>query len=149
MPETGASAAASSFDFGNSDVQLDAPAHVERLRQVFRAANERGMAIVVHMRRPSPEASVWCRRGQVSSGSCSRRGQCSGPDRHLADRPWLNDPPADSAMAVLADAVVRGTVDPMVLVDVASVVDTGISHARRTGRRADRQVGSSWSSTAR
>ena len=36
--------------FGNSDVQLDEPAHVERLRQVFRAANEHGMAIVVHMR---------------------------------------------------------------------------------------------------
>jgi predicted TIM-barrel fold metal-dependent hydrolase len=36
--------------FGNSDVDLDNPEHVEWLRQVFRRANRRHMAIVVHMR---------------------------------------------------------------------------------------------------
>ena len=36
--------------FGNSDVDLDNSAHVRRLRQVFREANRRRMAIVVHMR---------------------------------------------------------------------------------------------------
>jgi predicted TIM-barrel fold metal-dependent hydrolase len=36
--------------FGNSDVDLDNPQHVERVRGIFRAANEHGMAIVVHMR---------------------------------------------------------------------------------------------------
>src|SRR6476646_9156431 len=36
--------------FGNSDVDLDNRAHVERLREIFRAANQRRMAIVVHMR---------------------------------------------------------------------------------------------------
>src|SRR5918999_4745964 len=36
--------------FGNSDAQLENPAHVEQLRRVFRAANDHGMAIVVHMR---------------------------------------------------------------------------------------------------
>jgi predicted TIM-barrel fold metal-dependent hydrolase len=36
--------------FGNSDVQLDDPAHLARLREVFAAANRRRMAIVVHMR---------------------------------------------------------------------------------------------------
>ncbi len=35
---------------GNSDVQLDDSAHLERMREVFRAANEHRMAIVVHMR---------------------------------------------------------------------------------------------------
>jgi predicted TIM-barrel fold metal-dependent hydrolase len=36
--------------FGNSDVDLNNPEHVERTRQVFREANRRRMAIVVHMR---------------------------------------------------------------------------------------------------
>lgn len=35
--------------FGNSDVDLDNPAHVSALRRIFAAANARGMAIVVHM----------------------------------------------------------------------------------------------------
>src|ERR1043166_753870 len=36
--------------FGNSDVQLDDPRHVEKLKEVFRAANAHRMAIVVHLR---------------------------------------------------------------------------------------------------
>ena len=36
--------------FGNSDVDLDNPAHIVRLQSVFRAANVNGMAIVIHMR---------------------------------------------------------------------------------------------------
>src|SRR5689334_16878351 len=36
--------------FGNSDVDLDNPQHVEKLKQVFRAASERRMAIAIHMR---------------------------------------------------------------------------------------------------
>ena len=36
--------------FGNSDVDLDNPQHVEKVREVFRAATGHGMAIVVHMR---------------------------------------------------------------------------------------------------
>lgn len=36
--------------FGNSDVMLDDPAHVAKLREVFRTANAAGMAIAVHMR---------------------------------------------------------------------------------------------------
>src|SRR5687767_12415139 len=35
---------------GNSDVQLKDPAHAAQLTRVFKAANEHGMAIVVHMR---------------------------------------------------------------------------------------------------
>jgi len=36
--------------FGNSDVDLDNPTHVQQLQRVFRAANDHRMAIVVHMR---------------------------------------------------------------------------------------------------
>jgi predicted TIM-barrel fold metal-dependent hydrolase len=36
--------------FGNSDVDLDNPEHVGKVKEVFRTADERSMAIVVHMR---------------------------------------------------------------------------------------------------
>jgi len=36
--------------FGNSDVDLDNPVHVEKLQQVFHRANQHQMAMVVHMR---------------------------------------------------------------------------------------------------
>src|SRR5689334_3403906 len=35
--------------FGNSDVDVENPEHLAKVRQVFRAANEHGMAIVVHI----------------------------------------------------------------------------------------------------
>lgn len=36
--------------FGNAVVDYHDPQHVERVRRVFRAANDAGMAIVAHMR---------------------------------------------------------------------------------------------------
>jgi predicted TIM-barrel fold metal-dependent hydrolase len=42
--------------FGNSDVNVDNPEHLNQLRLVFRAANQHGMAIVVHMQLASPMA---------------------------------------------------------------------------------------------
>jgi uncharacterized protein len=35
--------------FGTSDVDLERPEHVQRVREVFRAANAHGMAVIVHM----------------------------------------------------------------------------------------------------
>jgi predicted TIM-barrel fold metal-dependent hydrolase len=35
--------------FGNSDVDLDNPEHVQRVRRAFREANRHGMAIMVHL----------------------------------------------------------------------------------------------------
>ena len=132
--------------FGNSDVQLDEPAHVERLRQVFRAANEHGMAIVVHMRasisrkRPYGAAQARIFLEQLLPLAADVPVQIA----HLAGTgPGYDDPPADSAMAVLADAVVRGNrYTRRLWFDVASVVDTGISpvNAALVARRI-RQVG--------
>jgi predicted TIM-barrel fold metal-dependent hydrolase len=53
--------------FGNSDVRLENPAHVEQLRRVFRAANEHRMAVVVHLR-----ASISRKRpyGPVQARAC-------------------------------------------------------------------------------
>jgi predicted TIM-barrel fold metal-dependent hydrolase len=132
--------------FGNSDVRLDEPTHLERLRQVFQAANEHGMTIVVHLRasisrkRPYGAAQARIFLEQLLPLAADAPVQVA----HLAGTgPGYDDPPADSAMAVLADAVVRGNPDARRLwFDVAGVVDTGISQveAGLVARRI-RQVG--------
>ncbi len=121
------------FHFGNSDVQLDNPTHVEQLRQVFRAANAHQMAIVIHLR-----ASI---SRQRAYGPAQARVFLDEllplvPDipvqiAHLAGAgPGYDDPPAQRAMAVLADAVEHR--DPRtrrLWFDVATIVDPGISLA--------------------
>ncbi len=131
---------------GNADVQLDQPAHLERLRDVFRAANRRRMAIVVHLR-----ASISRKRpyGAAQARLFLDELLPLAPDvpvqvAHLAGTgPGYDDPPADSAMAVLAEATARG--DPRtrrLLFDVAGLVDTAITpgQAALVARRI-RQVG--------
>lgn len=132
--------------FGNSDVRLDDPAHVERLREVFRAANERRMAIVVHLRasisrkRPYGAAQARTFLAELLPLAADVPVQVA----HLAGTgPGYDDPPADSAMAELAEAAARGDRNARRLwFDVTSVVDTGISpaHAALVARRI-RQVG--------
>jgi len=132
--------------FGNSDVQLDNPAHVEQLRRVFRAANEHRMAIVVHLR-----ASISRQRpyGAAQARVFLEHLLPLVPDipvqvAHLAGSgPGYDDPPADTAMAVLAEAVEQ--VDPrtgQLWFDVATVVNLNISpaNAALVARRI-RQVG--------
>jgi uncharacterized protein len=132
--------------FGNSDVQLDDPAHVARLRQVFQAADRHGMAIVVHLR-----ASISRKRpyGAAQARIFLEQLLPAAPDvpvqvAHLAGTgPGYDDPPADSAMAVLAEAVARG--DPRtrrLWFDVASVArpDLTTAQANLLVRRI-RQVG--------
>jgi predicted TIM-barrel fold metal-dependent hydrolase len=119
--------------FGNSDVQLENPAHVARLRQIFQAANDHHMAIVVHLR-----ASISRNRpyGPVQAHAFLEQLLPAAPDvvvqvAHLAGSgPGYDDPPVDSVMAVLADAVENR--DPRarhLWFDVATVVDPKISPA--------------------
>lgn len=119
--------------FGNSDVQLDDPAHVDRLRSVFRAANDHRMAIVVHLR-----ASISLSRpyGPAQTRVFLEQLLPAAPDvpvqvAHLAGTgPGYDDPPADSAMALLAEAVADG--DPRtrrLWFDVTTVADLDISAA--------------------
>lgn len=119
--------------FGNSDVQLENPAHVEQLRRVFRAANEHRMAIVVHLR-----ASISRKRpyGPVQARTFLELLLPAAPDipvqvAHLAGTgPGYEDPPADRVMAVLAEAVEKR--DPRtrrLWFDVTTVVDQNISAA--------------------
>ncbi len=132
--------------FGNSDVQVDNPQHVEQLQKVFRAANAHHMAIVIHMR-----ASISRKRPYGAQQAQIFLDQLlpQAPDvvvqiAHLAGTgPGYDDPPADSAMAVLAGAVQRG--DPRtknLWFDVATSVDSAITpaHAALVVQRI-RQVG--------
>lgn len=116
---------------GNSDVQLDKPAHVKRLREVFAAANAKGMAIVVHMRasirnkRPygANEARVFLE--QVLPAAPGVVVQVA----HLAGTgPGFEDPPAHEVLAVLAGAVEQGAPQTRNLwFDVASIADRGLT----------------------
>ena len=131
---------------GNSDVQLENPAHVEQLRRVFRAANDKRMAIVIHMR-----ASISRKRPYGARQARIFLDQLLpvAPDipvqiAHMAGTgPGYDDPPADSAMAVLAEAMEKR--DPRtrrLWFDVTTVADRDISaaHAALLVRRI-RQVG--------
>lgn len=132
--------------FGNSDVQLDNPAHLERLRRVFQAANEQRMAIVVHLR-----ASISRNRpyGAAQARVFLEELLPLVPDiavqvAHLAGAgPGYDDPPAHEAMAVFAEAVEQS--DPRtrnLWFDVATVVDSDISRANaELIARYIRQVG--------
>jgi uncharacterized protein len=119
--------------FGNSDVQVDNPEHLEQLRRVFRAANQHRMAIVVHMR-----ASISLKRpyGAAQARVFLEQLLPLAPKipvqvAHLAGTgPGYDDPPADEAMALLAEAFERR--DPRtgnLWFDVASCVDVNISAA--------------------
>jgi len=94
--------------FGNSDVQLDLPEHVDRLRKVFAAANAKKMAVAVHLR-----ASVSKRRpyGAAQARVFLEELLPAAPDvtvqvAHLAGTgPGYDDAPSDEALGVLAAAV--------------------------------------------
>jgi predicted TIM-barrel fold metal-dependent hydrolase len=131
---------------GNSDVQLQDPTHIAQLRRVFKAANDRRIPIVVHLRanisRKRPYGPIQARAflEQVLPVAQDIPIQVA----HLAGTgPGYDDPPADSVMAVLAGAVARN--DPRtrrLFFDVTSVVDREISadNAALVAKRI-RQVG--------
>lgn len=116
--------------FGNSDVQLDDPAHVARLREVFAAANAAHMAIVVHLRASIGKGRPY---GARQAKIFIEQLLPAAPDvtvqvAHFAGSgPGYEDPPARAAMAELAAAVARRDPRTRKLVfDVASIVDRDI-----------------------
>jgi predicted TIM-barrel fold metal-dependent hydrolase len=116
--------------FGNSDVDLDNPQHVEQLRRVFRVANEHRMAIVVHMR-----PSVTQRRpyGARQARIFLSEALPAAPDvpiqiAHLAGAGGYDDPSVDQALAVFADAIAKqDTRMAHVYFDVSGVAGYGRS----------------------
>ena len=96
--------------FGNSDVDLTNADHVKTLQRVFAAANERRMAIVVHMR-----SSVTAKRpyGARSARAFLNDVLPFAPDvpvqiAHLAGAGGYEDPAIDEALAVFVDAIASG-----------------------------------------
>ena len=93
--------------FGNSDVDLDNLDHIERLRQVFRKANRRRMAIVVHMRssvtrkRPygAKEARIFLTR------LLPEAARIPVQIAHLTGAGGYDDPAIDEALGVFEDAI--------------------------------------------
>ncbi|MDB5793171.1 MAG: hypothetical protein JWQ80_3195 [Massilia sp.] len=116
---------------GNSDVQLDNPAHVARLAEVFAAANAQRMAIVVHLR-----ASIRNKRpyGAAEARAFIEKVLPAAPDvtvqvAHMAGTgPGFEDPPARAVLAELAQAVERRhPATRRLWFDVASVADRDIT----------------------
>jgi len=95
--------------FGNSDVDLTNTDHVKTLQRVFAAANERRMAIVVHMR-----SSVTLKRpyGAASARAFLNDVLPFAPDvpvqiAHLAGSGGYADPAIDEALAVFVEAIAK------------------------------------------
>jgi uncharacterized protein len=93
--------------FGNSDVDLDSPAHVSQLRKVFKAANQQGMAIAVHL-----HSSVTKHRAYGAKEARVFLNEIlpSAPDitiqiAHLAGSGGYDDPSDDEALSVFIDAI--------------------------------------------
>jgi predicted TIM-barrel fold metal-dependent hydrolase len=131
---------------GNSDVQLDQPAHVKRLAEVFAAANREGMAILVHMR-----ASIRNKRpyGAAEAQAFLDKVLPAAPDvpvqlAHLAGTgPGFDDPPSRAVLATLAEAMERRHPATRNLwFDVASIAqnDTAPQDAAELVKRL-RQIG--------
>lgn len=96
--------------FGNSDIDLTNREHVERLRLLFRAANDRRMAIVVHLRssvsKERPYGATYARAflNEVLPAAPEVPVQIA----HLAGAGGYDDPLVDEAVGVFVDAVAKG-----------------------------------------
>jgi len=118
---------------GNSDVQLDDPVHLDKLKRVFAAANANRMAIVVHFRasisrqRPYGAGQARVFLDQVMPLAADVPVQIA----HFAGSgPGFDDPPAQQAIAEFAAAAARGEPATRGLwFDVASIVDVEITPA--------------------
>lgn len=119
--------------FGNSDVEVDKQEHLDKLKQLFSAANRHGMGLIVHMR-----ASIAQKRPYGAGQARVFLEQLLPlvPDvpvqlAHMAGTgPGYDDPPSDAAMAVMAQAAAEG--DPRtrnLWFDVASVADAQMTPA--------------------
>jgi predicted TIM-barrel fold metal-dependent hydrolase len=95
--------------FGNSDVDLNNPSHVARLRSVFRTADKHGMAIVVHMR---PSVTRNRPYGAEEAKTFVNEVLPSAPHvpiqiAHLAGAGGFDDASVDSAVSLFIDAIAR------------------------------------------
>jgi len=95
--------------FGNSDVDVDNPDHLARVRRVFRAANEHHMAIVVHMHSNMDHHRPY---GAREALIFLEKLLPEVPDvavqiAHLAGGGGYDDPATDAALSVFVKAIER------------------------------------------
>ena len=95
--------------FGNSDVDLDNADHVQRLRRFFRAANDHGMALVIHMR---PSVTRQRPYGAKQARTFLDEVLLAAPDvpvqiAHLTGGGTYDEPSTDEALGVFIDAIAR------------------------------------------
>jgi predicted TIM-barrel fold metal-dependent hydrolase len=95
------------FHMGNSGVDFRNPQHVERVRQVFAAANARRLPVVVHLRTRNPAY------GRADAEIFLAQVLPAAPDvvvqvAHLAGAGPGYPAHADEAMAVFAEAIAAG-----------------------------------------
>jgi predicted TIM-barrel fold metal-dependent hydrolase len=131
--------------FGNSDVDLDNPMHVQQLRRFFRAANERRMALVIHMRSSSTMRRPY---GAKEARVFLNDVLPAAPDipvqiAHLTGGGTYDDAATDDALSVLVDATARK--DPRmahVYFDISGIAGYGkwMDHADQIVARI-RQLG--------
>jgi len=95
--------------FGNSDVQMENPEHFEKLKLVFQAANERRMAIVVHMRASiSQKRPYGPEQARLFLELLPFASDVPVQIAHMASSgPGFVDPQAHSVIKTLADAVAK------------------------------------------
>lgn len=117
--------------FGNGDIQVDDPVHLEKLREFFQAANGHKMAMMVHARANFGKKRPY---GAAQARVFLNKLLPLAPDitvqiAHLAGTgPGFEDPPSQEAIAVFAEAIARG--DPRtknLWIDVASNADSANS----------------------
>jgi predicted TIM-barrel fold metal-dependent hydrolase len=130
--------------FGNSVVDYHNPAHVEQVRRVFRAANQHGMAIVVHMRASVTQQLPYGRDEALIFIDALLP---AAPDvvvqvAHLAGAGSWQDQGALDAFEVLADAVARGDARTRLLhFDVTGLGPTPRADSAARWMAAIRRVG--------
>lgn len=114
--------------FGNSDVDMDHPHEVARVRAVFRAADEHGMPIVVHLH---PSVTRHRTYGAKEARTFLNEVLPAAPHvpvqiAHLAGSGGYDDPGVDEALSVFIDAIAHH--DPRmahVYFDISGVVGLG------------------------
>ena len=95
--------------FGNSDVDLDNPQHVNQLRRVFRAANEHGMAVVLHLhpsitrKRPYGAKQALIFLNDVLPSASNVPVQIA----HLTGAGGYDEPAVDEALSVFVLAIAK------------------------------------------
>jgi predicted TIM-barrel fold metal-dependent hydrolase len=120
--------------FGNSVVDYHNAAHVEQLRRILHAANDYGMAVVIHMRSSISKNLAY---GPDEARIFLNDIISAAPDVpiqivHLAGAGPYTDPLVDQALGVFVEAIANG--DPRtrrLYFDVSTVVSPDLPDERR------------------